>query len=160
MTAPGAVMVVDDDAAIRTVVAAALKREGHRVTTAASVAELRRALVGGLPDVLVTDVVLPDGNGLDLVASLMAEHPALPVIVFSAQNTLATAVRATEVGAYDYLPKPFDLDVLARAVQGALARGPGAPEERPDDVDSALPLIGRSPAMQDVYRIIARVVSR
>ncbi len=103
--------------------------------------------------------MLPDGNGLDRVEQLTAEYPGLPVIVFSARNTLTTAVRATEVGAYDYLPKPFDLDVLARAVQGALARGPGAPEERLDEVDAALPLIGRSPAMQDVYRIIARVVS-
>ena len=113
MTSSGAVLVVDDDAAIRTVVAAALKREGHRVTTAASVAELRREMRLGEPDVLVTDVVLPDGNGLELLPALMAEHPDLPVIIFSAQNTLATAVRATEVGAFEYLPKPFDLDVLA-----------------------------------------------
>lgn len=100
----GSVLVVDDDSAIRTVVAAALRREGHAVTTAASLAELRRAIGAALPDVLVTDVVLPDGNGLDEVARLTAEHPALPVIVFSARNTLATAVRATEVGAFDYLP--------------------------------------------------------
>ena len=155
----GSILVVDDDSAIRTVVAQALRRDGHRVTTAATLAELDVQLAAGLPDVLITDVVLPDGNGLDRVERLTAEYPGLPVIVFSARNTLTTAVRATEVGAYDYLPKPFDLDVLSRAVQGALARGPGAPEERPDEVDSALPLIGRSPAMQDVYRIIARVVS-
>jgi two-component system nitrogen regulation response regulator GlnG len=160
MNAPGSVLIVDDDSAIRTVVAAALKREGHRVTTAASVAELRRALLNGLPDVLVTDVVLPDGNGLDLVASLMAEHPALPVIVFSAQNTLATAVRATEVGAFDYLPKPFDLDVLAQAVRGAMARGRRQPTDAPEaEPGAGTSLIGRSPAMQEVYRVIARVVS-
>ncbi|MET0247778.1 MAG: response regulator, partial [Sphingomonas sp.] len=105
----GSILVVDDDSAIRTVVAAALKREGHRVTTAASIAEFRREFRLARPDVLVTDVVLPDGNGLDLVSSLLGEHPDLPVIIFSAQNTLATAVRATEVGAFDYLPKPFDL---------------------------------------------------
>jgi len=160
MIAPGAVMVVDDDAAIRTVVAAALKREGHLVTTAATIGELRRALGVGLPDVLVTDVVLPDGNGLDLVASLIAEHPALPVIVFSAQNTLATAVRATEVGAFDYLPKPFDLDVLSAAVRGAIAKGRRGPLDAPDaEAGAGTSLIGRSPAMQDVYRVIARVVS-
>ncbi|WP_084580887.1 nitrogen regulation protein NR(I) [Sphingomonas azotifigens] len=157
---PGSVLVVDDDAAIRTVVAAALKREGHRVATAASVAELRRALTTGVPDVLVTDVVLPDGNGLDVVSGLMAEHPALPVIVFSAQNTLATAVRATEVGAFDYLPKPFDLDALTHAVQSAMARGRRRPADQPDDAQDGGPsLIGRSPAMQEVYRVIARVVS-
>ncbi|WEK01268.1 MAG: nitrogen regulation protein NR(I) [Candidatus Sphingomonas phytovorans] len=155
----GMILVVDDDSAIRTVVAQALRRDGHRVTTAATLAELDVQLAAGLPDVLITDVVLPDGNGLDRVERLTAEHPGLPVIVFSARNTLTTAVRATEVGAYDYLPKPFDLDVLARAVHGALARNQGAPEESIEEVDSALPLIGRSPAMQDVYRIIARVVS-
>ncbi|MFX8047596.1 sigma 54-interacting transcriptional regulator, partial [Acinetobacter baumannii] len=77
----------------------------------------------------------------------------------SAQNTLTTAVRSTEVGAFDYLPKPFDLDVLSRTVQSALARGAGAVADPIEAEDRALPLIGRSPAMQDVYRIIARVVS-
>ena len=84
MTSPGAVLVVDDDSTIRTVVAAALRRDGHRVTTAASLAELRREMRLAVPDVLVTDVVLPDGNGLDFVAALMGEQPDLPVIVFSA----------------------------------------------------------------------------
>lgn len=158
--APGSVLVVDDDGAIRTVVAAALKREGHRVTTAASLAEMRRALGSGVPDVLVTDVVLPDGNGLDVVPTLLAEHPDLPVIVFSAQNTLATAVRATEVGAFDYLPKPFDLDVLGAAVRSAIARGRRRPADVPDaEVGGGPSLIGRSPAMQEVYRVIARVVA-
>jgi two-component system nitrogen regulation response regulator GlnG len=156
----GSVLVVDDDSAIRTVVAAALRREGHAVTTAASLAELRRAIGAALPDVLVTDVILPDGNGLDEVAKLTVEHPALPVIVFSAQNTLATAVRATEVGAFDYLPKPFDLDVLGQAVRSAIARGRRAPAELPDDeLSGGSTLIGRSPAMQEVYRVIARVVA-
>ena len=156
----GAVLVVDDDSAIRTVVAAALRREGHEVTTAASLAELRRAIAAALPDVLVTDVVLPDGNGLDEVARLTAEHPALPVIVFSARNTLATAVRATEVGAFDYLPKPFDLDVLGQAVRSAIARGRRAPAELPEaEMDGGPSLIGRSSAMQEVYRVIARVVA-
>ena len=155
----GSILVVDDDSAIRTVVAQALRREGHRVTTAATLAELDVQLAASMPDVLITDVVLPDGNGLDRVERLTAEYPRLPVIVFSARNTLTTAVRATEVGAFDYLPKPFDLDVLTRAVQGALARNQGLPEQSADEIDATLPLIGRSPAMQDVYRIIARVVS-
>ena len=128
----GAILVVDDDNAIRTVVAAALRREGHRVTTAASLAEMRRELRLAVPDVLVIDVVLPDGNGLETVAALQGEHPDLPVIVFSAQNTLATAVRATEVGAFDYLPKPFDLDILGQAVRGAIAKGRRRPADLPD----------------------------
>jgi len=159
MTSIGTVFVVDDDQAIRTVVAQALRREGHRVVTAATLAEIRRELSAGLPDVLVTDVVLPDGNGLDLAGSLAAEHPELPVIVFSAQNTLATAVRATEVGAFDYLPKPFDLNALSHAVRGALARGRRRPADAPAVDEGATSLIGRSPAMQEVYRVIARVVS-
>ena len=159
MTRTGHVLILDDDAAIRTVVAQALKRDGHRVTTAASIAEAEVQLATTPPDVLISDVVLPDGNGLDLVQRVVAAHPALPVIVLSAQNTLTTAVRSTEVGAFDYLPKPFDLDALSRTVQSALARGSGGVAEPIEAEDRALPLIGRSPAMQDVYRIIARVVS-
>jgi two-component system nitrogen regulation response regulator GlnG len=153
------VLVVDDDAAIRTVVAQALRRAGHDVTVADSLAQLERALAASLPDVLVTDVILPDGDGIDHVRSVAARFPLLPIIVLSAQNTLTTAVRAAEVGAYEYLPKPFDLDVLTRAVAGALARGGMVSEDALHDADRALPLIGRSAAMQDVYRIIARVVS-
>ena len=154
----GRILVVDDDAAIRTVVAQALRREGHDVKTAASLAELDTALTTGLPDVLITDVVLPDGNGIDRVRALLSAHPQLPVIILSALNTLSTAVKANEAGAYDYLPKPFDLDVLARAVRSAMARG-GDKAGDPDELlDAGLPLIGRSPAMQEVYRVIARVV--
>ncbi|WP_404369521.1 nitrogen regulation protein NR(I) [Sphingomonas sp. MMS24-J45] len=159
MTRTGRILVIDDDAAIRTVVGQALKRDGHRVTTAATIAEAEVQLAATPPDVLISDVVLPDGNGLDLVDRVVRAQPGLPVIILSAQNTLTTAVRATEVGAFDYLPKPFDLDVLSRTVQSALARGSGGVIEPIDADDTALPLIGRSPAMQDVYRIIARVVS-
>jgi two-component system nitrogen regulation response regulator GlnG len=155
----GTILVVDDDAAVRTVITEALRRAGHAVVPAGSLAEMRSALERERPDVLVTDVVLPDGNGLDVVVRVVRDHPGLPVIVLSAQNTLATAVRATEVGAYDYLPKPFDLGALVHAVDGALARGRGQPVAPLGEEDRALPLIGRSPAMQDVYRIIARVVS-
>jgi len=159
VTRAGNILVVDDDNAIRTVVVHALQRDGHRLTTAATLAEMEMRMAAGMPDVLITDVVLPDGNGLDMVERVLAEHPGLPVIVLSAQNTLTTAVRSTEVGAFDYLPKPFDIDTLAAAVQSALARGSGGAIEPIGEEDRALPLIGRSPAMQDVYRVIARVVS-
>ena len=153
------VLVCDDDAAIRTVIAQALRREGHVVSTVDSLTQLDRALARGTPDVLLTDVVLPDGDGIDRMKEVTARLPALPIIVLSARNTLTTAVRAAELGAYEYLPKPFDLDVLARAVAGALARGGPAAENSQPPEDPALPLIGRSPAMQHVYRVIARVVS-
>ncbi|MBZ6378807.1 nitrogen regulation protein NR(I) [Pacificimonas flava] len=151
------VIVADDDAAIRTVVRQALIRKGHLVRTTDTLSGLNRLLESGVGDVVVTDVGLPDGDGLDFVPELQARRPGLPVIVVSAQNTLATAVRATERGAFEYLPKPFDLDELGRAVAAALDRDEAGaePDHEPGD---DLPLIGRSPAMQDVYRLIARVV--
>jgi len=158
----GRVLVVDDDAAIRTVVREALRREGHRVETAGSVAELKRAVRSFDPQVLVTDVILPDGNGLDMVPELLAEYPAMPIIVLSAQNTFTTAVRASEQGAFDYLPKPFDLAELSRAVEDALVvRGSKGKigQDAPGAISEDLPLIGRSPPMQEVYRTITRVLS-
>ena len=155
----GRILVCDDDGAIRTVIAQALRRAGHRVETVASLSQLRAEIARGLPDVLVTDVILPDGNGLDVVTSLTSDYPGLPIIVLSAQNTLTTAVRATEAGAFEYLPKPFDLAALADAVQGALARRVARPVDLGPAEEGGGLLIGRSPAMQEVSRIVARVVA-
>jgi two-component system, NtrC family, nitrogen regulation response regulator GlnG len=155
----GRILVVDDDDAIRLVVSEALRRDGHDVKTAASVAEQQAALISYDPDVLITDVILPDGNGLDAVPAILARKPDLPIIVLSAQNTLTTAVRATEQGAFEYLPKPFDLDELCRAVRDGLRRRGVSRVPAGEAVDTELPLIGRSAAMQEVYRTIARVVS-
>ncbi|MDF2603458.1 nitrogen regulation protein NR(I) [Sphingomonas sp.] len=157
--AGGAILLVDDDDAIRVVVAQALRRAGHNVRTASNIADLDRELAAGRPDVLLTDVVLPDGDGIDVTERLSRELPNLPVIVLSARNTLTTAVRANEAGAYDYLPKPFDLETLTRTVAAALARRRELAPRSEDGEDASLPLIGRSPAMQEVYRVIARVVS-
>jgi two-component system, NtrC family, nitrogen regulation response regulator GlnG len=151
------ILVVDDDSAIRTVVSEALRRDGYQVHAVASLAARADALERFRPDLLITDVVLPDGNGLDGLGAVFSDCPDLPVIVLSAQNTLTTAVRATEQGAFDYLPKPFDLDALCQAVRAGLARQPGGEADLPA-VDADLPLIGRSPPMQEVYRLIARVV--
>jgi len=155
----GRVLVCDDDAAIRTVVREALRRAGHTVDTAASAADLKRVIRAFRPQVLLTDVVLPDGNGLDLIPELLVDHPHMPIIVLSAQNTFTTAMRATEQGAFDYLPKPFDLGELVQAVDDALARGPANGADHGVEPGEDLPLIGRSPPMQEVYRTIARVVS-
>ena len=159
MTVQADVLLVDDDAAIRTVVAQALRRAGYGVRAVATLAEMRRELAAAMPEVLVTDVVLPDGDGLEAAAELAQTHSALPIVVLSARNTLVTAVRAAEAGAYEYLPKPFDLDALTAAVAAALARRGGEGAEPAEEEDPQLPLIGRSPAMQEVYRVIARVVS-
>jgi two-component system nitrogen regulation response regulator GlnG len=155
----GTVIVVDDDAGIRTVVRQALLREGHAVRTADTAAGLWRLIADNVGDVVITDVLLPDANGLDLVPLMTERRPGLPVIVMSAQNTLSTAVRATEQGAFDYLPKPFDLNELTRAVRAALegrGRAQAAPEPAPET--DSIPMIGRSAPMQEVYRTIARVV--
>ncbi|KAB7648859.1 nitrogen regulation protein NR(I) [Polymorphobacter fuscus] len=150
------VLVADDDAAIRTVVRQALIRAGFAVRLTETAAGLVKLVGEGVGDVVVTDVILPDANGLDTIPKLLAMRPGLRVIVMSAQNTLSTAVRATENGAFDYLPKPFDLNELVRSIQSAL--------EGRSDIDTAdfgrddTALIGRSPAMQEVYRVVARVV--
>jgi len=150
------ILVVDDDASIRTVVARALTRAGHGVETAANAAGMWRLLERGVGDALVTDVMLPDADALDVLPRIRALRPEMPIIVVSARNTLMTAVRATEAGAFDYLPKPFDLDRLTSAVAAALAQVPAPPPSGP--VPEKQPMIGRSPVMQEVYRLLARVV--
>jgi two-component system nitrogen regulation response regulator GlnG len=108
---------------------------------------------------VITDVIMPDENGLDLIPRIKTQRPDLPIIVMSAQNTLLTAIRATERGAFEYLPKPFDLRALIGAVERALTQaGQPAPETEAGDGE-VLPLIGRSPAMQEIYRVLARLVN-
>jgi two-component system, NtrC family, nitrogen regulation response regulator GlnG len=151
------ILLLDDDAAICTVISAALRRAGHKVTAVHTIAAAAPAIARA--DLFITDVVLPDGDGLEAVKRLTEKRPDIPVIVLSAQNTLTTAVRATERGAYEYLPKPFDLDELVRAVDGGLAsRGRAEPTGGGEAIER-MPLIGRSAAMQDVYRTVARVVA-
>jgi two-component system nitrogen regulation response regulator GlnG len=155
------ILIADDDRAIRTVLAQALGRLGHEVRTASNAATLWQWVETGSGDLVITDVVMPDENGLDLILRIKRLRPDLRVIVMSAQNTLLTAVKATERGAFDYLPKPFDLNELVRVVQRALAApkpsANGAPPEGLD-ADEPLPLIGRSPAMQEIYRVLARLM--
>ncbi|MFD1105767.1 nitrogen regulation protein NR(I) [Sphingobium olei] len=161
MKATGSVLVVDDDPAICVVVGEALRRQGHKVKTAASIRERSALMDSFTPDVLITDVMLPDGDGLEGVADILVARPRMNVIILSAQNTLNTAIRATEKGAFEYLPKPFDLNELTRAVADALGTRDGS-EGNPDDAvlpNDGMPLVGRSPAMQEVYRTIARVLS-
>lgn len=156
----GSILVVDDDPAICVVVGEALRRQGHKVKTAASIRERSQLMETFAPDVLITDVMLPDGDGLDGVADILSTRPDLSVIVLSAQNTLNTAIRATEKGAFEYLPKPFDLNELTRAVSDALGTRQAASGEGDATLPhDGLPLVGRSPAMQEVYRTIARVLS-
>jgi len=154
----GTILICDDDSAIRTVLNQALGRAGYDVRTTGTAAGLWRWVSAGDGSLVITDVVLPDENGFDLIPRIKKIRPDLPIVVMSAQNTILTAITAAERGAFDYLPKPFDLKELTSVVQRALAapnakREPVA-EQRGDD---QLPLIGRSPAMQEIYRVIARL---
>jgi len=154
------ILVADDDRAIRTVLNQALGRLGHDVRTTGNAAQLWRWVADGEGDLVITDVVMPDENGLDLLPRIKKMRPDLRVIVMSAQNTLMTAVKATERGAFEYLPKPFDLRELMNVVERALSAPSVAAPHNPDghDPEEQLPLIGRSQAMQEIYRVLARLM--
>ena len=154
------ILVADDDRAIRTVLNQALGRLGHDVRTTGNAAQLWRWVADGEGDLVITDVVMPDENGLDLLPRIKKMRPDLRVIVMSAQNTLMTAVKATERGAFEYLPKPFDLRELMNVVERALSAPSTPMPHNPDghDPDEQLPLIGRSQAMQEIYRVLARLM--
>jgi two-component system nitrogen regulation response regulator GlnG len=154
------ILVADDDRAIRTVLNQALARLGYDVRTTGNAATLWRWVADGEGDLVITDVVMPDENGLDLIPRIKRIRPELRIIVMSAQNTLMTAVKATERGAFEYLPKPFDLRELVNVVQRALSAPVSAALIAAEEVaaEEQLPLIGRSPAMQEIYRVLARLM--
>ncbi|MBL4748994.1 MAG: response regulator [Amylibacter sp.] len=157
----GTVIVADDDRTIRTVLTQALTRAGCKVRATGNIATLWRWVEEGEGDVVISDVMMPDGNGLDLLPQIHKKRPNLPVIIISAQNTVMTAIKASEHGAYDYLPKPFDLKELLSKVSRALSptnmTTAQAPSAKADG--QSLPLVGSSQAMQDVYRVVARVLN-
>ncbi len=153
------VLVADDDAAIRTVLNQALSRAGYTVRLTSNAGTLWRWVAEGEGDLVITDVVMPDQNVFDILPRMKRTRPDLPIIVMSAQNTFMTAITASEKGAYDYLPKPFDLKELTAIVARALAE----PRNEVDGGNGAhdaetIPLVGRSPAMQEIYRILARLM--
>ena len=153
------IIVADDDAAIRTVVSQALMRAGFEVRVTSNIATLWRWVSAGEGDLVITDVLMPDGNAFDTLPKIKNSRPELPVIVMSAQNTFMTAIKASERGAYDYIPKPFDLTELVSIVRRALSEPkPGNRAAAPDDMQDSMPLVGRSPAMQDIYRALARMM--
>ncbi len=153
------VLVADDDAAIRTVLSHALGRAGYDVRTCGNAATLWRWVAAGEGDLVVTDVVMPDESGFDLLPRIKRVRPELPVVVMSAQNTVLTAITAAERGAYEYLPKPFDLNELLAVVGRSFSEQRRPAEDTTAAESERLPLIGRSPAMQEVYRIIARLMT-
>ncbi len=158
------ILLADDDRAIRTVINQSLAREGFRVRATSAAATLWKWVCEGDGDLVITDVIMPDENGLDLLPRIKKVRPDLPIVVMSAHSTLLTAVQANARGAYDYLPKPFDLNDLTMVVRRALAKDKSAAEHVEPAGDGAgagdpTPLVGRSPAMQEVYRQIARLAA-
>jgi len=158
------ILVADDDKAIRVVLTQALGREGHLVRSTSNAATLWQWVSSGEGDLVITDVIMPDENGLDLIPRIRNLRPDLKIVVMSAQSTLLTAVKATERGAFEYLPKPFDLRELVNVVERAISEPAAAPEKPAGDAlvrgeEERLPLIGRSPAMQDIYRTLARLMA-
>lgn len=157
----GTILVADDDRTIRTVLTQALTRAGCKVHATSSLMTLMRWVEEGKGDLVISDVIMPDGNGLDALPRISKMRPGLPVIVISAQNTIMTAIQAAEAEAFDYLPKPFDLPDLMKRSAKALDQKRRAPKvvvptrEAGDD----LPLVGRTPAMQSLYRLVARVMN-
>ena len=156
------ILVADDDHSVRTVLGQALLRQGYDVRSTSNATTLWRWITDGNGDVVLTDIVLPDENALDLIPRIRKMRPELRVIAMSAQNTLLTAVKATERGAFEYLPKPFDLselfNVINRALEEPVLKDKEMVEEGSTEGDERLPLIGRSPAMQEIYRILARLM--
>ncbi|WP_372572797.1 response regulator [Ruegeria jejuensis] len=158
----GTVLVADDDRTIRTVLTQALTRAGCKVHATSSLTTLMRWVGEGKGDLVISDVVMPDGNGLEMLPKINEDRPGLPVIVISAQNTIMTAIQAAEADAYDYLPKPFDLPDLMKRTARALDQRRRSPAEAPPEDDTRpdeLPLVGRTPAMQSLYRLVARVMN-
>ncbi len=155
--AKGNILIADDDAAIRTVLNQALARAGYAPRATGNAATLWRWISQGDGDLVITDVLMPDENAFDLIPRVKKLRPDLPIIVMSAQNTFMTAITATERGAYEYLPKPFDLNELVAVVGRALAEPRRKTQRLSAETSEGLPLIGRCPAMQDIYRVLARL---
>ena len=150
------VWIVDDDQSIRWVLERALQREGFDVRAFGAAHECLRALEGGTPRVLVSDIRMPGESGIELLQKVRELRPSLPVIIMTAFSDLESAVSAFQGGAFEYLPKPFDLpkavELIRRAMQESEVE---VAVEEP--ADGGLEILGKAPAMQEVFRAIGRL---
>lgn len=153
------VLVADDDRAIRMVLDRALTGEGYEVRATDNGSTLWSWVEAGEGDIVITDVRMPDVNGLDLVPQIHQIRSDIKIIVMSAQSTLLTAVKAIERGAYEYIPKPFDLNELIGVLERALSSPEKAQVQNEAGEEEKLPIIGKSPAMQEIYRTVARLMT-
>lgn len=157
------ILVVDDDPSLQRVLRAALEAEGFGVEVAASAAEADPVVERGWPQAIVLDLNLPGRSGLDCLAAWRAAGLAVPVLVLTAQNTADNAIRAMQLGAFDYITKPFDLDdlyaLLRRAVESAVTDA-GAEAVKPTSGEPGrAALVGTSAGMQEVYKIIGKTAA-
>ena len=151
-------IIAEDDESIRLVTSRYLQDLGYEIFTATNLKELWKLIESNKGDVLITDVMLPDGELFDILPQIVEYRESLPVIVVSAKNNLQTAISATKQGAYEYLPKPFDLDELQKLIKKALESKQNLKNKTKIRNESEKQLIvGRSPAMQDLYISIARL---
>ena len=150
------VWVVDDDESIRWVLAKSLGREGMQVRAFEGSIELLDALEDETPDVLVSDIRMPGIDGLALLDRVRVSHPELPVIIITAHSDLDAAVASYKGGAFEYLPKPFDLDAAATLVRRA-AKPRATVDAAAATAAATAAIIGEAPAMQDVFRAIGRL---
>jgi len=151
------VWVVDDDESIRWVLEKSLMRAGVSVQAFPGAAEFFDALTDEQPDVLITDIRMPGVNGLELMDRVREAHPHLPVIVTTAHSDLDAAVASYKGGAFEYLPKPFDVDGVAALVRRAAAKRASETAVRDPEQLAPAAIIGEAPAMQDVFRAIGRL---
>ena len=158
----GTILIADDDKSIRKVLSQALIRAGCKVQTTASLSTLIRWVKEGKGDLIISDVFMPDGNGIEALSEIKSIRPSLPVIIISAQNSILTAVEATQATAFDYLSKPFDLIDLLRRVSKALTlrNSKNQIKDRVVSViDKDLPLVGKSTEMQSLYKLVAKLIN-
>jgi two-component system nitrogen regulation response regulator GlnG len=150
------VWIVDDDRSIRWVFEKALSREGIAYNSFASAREALDALAGGAPQVLVSDVRMPGQSGIELLQEVKQKHPAVPVIVMTAYSDLESAVAAFQGGAYEYLPKPFDVDQAVELIRRAMEESQRE-QAVLEPVGEVPEILGQAPAMQEVFRAIGRL---
>ena len=150
------VWIVDDDRSIRWVIEKALSREGIPFSSFSTAQEALDALSGGAPEVLVSDIRMPGQSGLELLQAVKTRHPAVPVIVMTAFSDLDSAVAAFQGGAYEYLPKPFDVDQAVELIRRALDES-RREAEAVEPLGETPEILGQAPAMQEVFRAIGRL---
>ena len=155
------ILIADDDATIRLVLEKKLNKEGYDTRSTSSGKQLLSWVEKGEGDLVITDVVIGDSNGIDLIPIMHKYNENLPIICMSGLNTIKTAIDANNKGAYEYFPKPFDLENISVVVKKALSSEPKSIDisEESQNLENDLPMIGRSTAMQEVYRVLAKVVS-